>query len=37
MIEEIEFENFRNIKGIYILNKKLSVIVGKNNRQNGWR
>ena len=26
MIEEIEFENFRNIKGIYILNKKLSVI-----------
>lgn len=31
MIEEIEFENFRNIKGKYVLNKKLSVIVGKNN------
>lgn len=31
MIQEIEFENFRNLKGKYIFNKKLNVIVGKNN------
>lgn len=31
MIKSIEFKNFRNINGKYIFNKKLNVIVGKNN------
>lgn len=31
MIEEIEFQNFRNLNGKYSLNQKLNVIFGKNN------
>lgn len=31
MIKSIEFKNFRNINGKYIFDKRLNVIVGKNN------
>lgn len=31
MIKEIEFTNFRNLNGKYVLNNKLNIIVGKNN------
>lgn len=31
MIKEIEFTNFRNLNGKYVLNNKLNIIAGKNN------
>ena len=31
VIKEIEFENFRNLEGKYIVNQQLIVIVGENN------